>query len=247
MRKRHSYYIYIITNPNRTTLYIGVTNNLARRLVEHYANKGTTNSFAGKYYCYRLIYCEHFKYINTAIAREKELKKWNRKRKEELIASKNPDWKFYNEFYCKEWPPREKWGAYMEKFKLRKSKKTKKIPNNLISNNPICIYEDEEEVAMKSTEIAMKIEEELTIGSTLQQLETKINNQSKFTERERYLISLSILMATNQKEAFATQLQELPKQLFSEEEMEELFLQIGLYTGLATAKSARGVWESVRL
>lgn len=100
---------------------------------------------------------------------------------------------------------------------------------------------------MKSTEIAKKIEEELTIGSTLQRLETKINNQSKFTERERYLISLSILIATNQKEAFATQLQELPKQLFSEEEMEELFLQIGLRIGLAAAKSARGIWESVWL
>lgn len=55
------------------------------------------------------------------------------------------------------------------------------------------------------------------------------------------------MIATNKKEEFAKQLQELPKQLFSEEEMEELFLQIGLYTGLAAAKSARDIWESIWL
>ena len=65
-------------------------NNLARRLVEHYANRGKDTTFAGRYYAYNLIYCEYFQYVNQAIAREKELKGWIRLRKEELIATKNP-------------------------------------------------------------------------------------------------------------------------------------------------------------
>lgn len=113
MRKQHSYYVYILTNPKKTVLYIGVTNNLARRLVEHYANKGMNKSFASRYYTYNLIYCEHFKYVTRAIAREKELKKWNRQRKDELIATTNPNWTFKNDVYCGEWPPQKIWGDYL--------------------------------------------------------------------------------------------------------------------------------------
>ena len=123
------YYVYITTNPNRKVLYVGVTNNLARRLVEHYANKGTNRSFAGRCYAYSLIYCEHFQYINQAIAREKEIKKWNRKQKEALIVTKNPDWTFYNEQFCGEWPPSKVWGSYLENFKQKKSK-DKPSPTN---------------------------------------------------------------------------------------------------------------------
>src|SRR3979409_1680625 len=54
----HHYYIYIVTNPERNVLYTGVTNNLGIRLMEHYANRGNTKTFAGKYYCYNLIYYE---------------------------------------------------------------------------------------------------------------------------------------------------------------------------------------------
>ncbi len=50
------YYVYILTNPGKTILYIGVTNNLQRRLDEHRANKGKPTTFAGKYYCHKLIY-----------------------------------------------------------------------------------------------------------------------------------------------------------------------------------------------
>lgn len=93
----HNYYVYIITNSNKTVLYIGVTNNLTRRLKEHYANRGNKKTFAGRYYCNNLVYYEHFTYINQAINREKELKKWRREKKEFLITQQNPEWHFLNE------------------------------------------------------------------------------------------------------------------------------------------------------
>ena len=112
--RRHEYYVYIITNPNRKVLYVGVTNNVARRLVEHYANRGREKTFAGRYYCYCLVYVEQFKYINDAIAREKELKDWRRERKEELIKEFNPEWRFLNEEWCGEWPPEGQWKEYYD-------------------------------------------------------------------------------------------------------------------------------------
>lgn len=93
---KHNYFIYITTNPKRTVLYIGVTNDLERRLDEHFQRRGNSNSFAGKYFCYNLLYWEHYSDINFAIEREKELKKWSRKKKEALINSKNPSWNFLN-------------------------------------------------------------------------------------------------------------------------------------------------------
>ena len=90
------YYIYIITNPGRTTLYIGMTSNLGRRLQEHQKNKGNPETFAGRYYCYNLIYYEVYKTPTEAIEREKELKKWSWKKKEALINAVNPDWNFLN-------------------------------------------------------------------------------------------------------------------------------------------------------
>jgi len=71
---KHQYYIYIVTNPGRTVLYTGVTNNLPHRLIEHWMNRGDHKTFAGKYYCYNLIYLEEFQYIYNAIAIEKEIK-----------------------------------------------------------------------------------------------------------------------------------------------------------------------------
>ena len=94
--KKHQYFVYITTNPNKTVLYIGITNNLSRRLQEHYENRGKPPSFAGHFYCYNLVYFEEFKYVNKAIAREKQLKKWSRKKKDWLIAMKNPKWLFLN-------------------------------------------------------------------------------------------------------------------------------------------------------
>lgn len=93
----YNFYVYITTNPTKTVLYIGVTNDLTRRLQEHTENKGNKSSFAGKYYCHNLVYYEHFSDINYAIAREKELKTWSRAKKNALIVTANPDWIFLND------------------------------------------------------------------------------------------------------------------------------------------------------
>ncbi|WP_299502332.1 GIY-YIG nuclease family protein [Mucilaginibacter sp.] len=84
------------TNPEKTVLYIGVTNDLSRRLFEHTENKGNPKTFAGKYYCYNLVYFEHFTHIVFAIEREKQLKKLRREKKDALIDSFNPNWRFLN-------------------------------------------------------------------------------------------------------------------------------------------------------
>ena len=86
----YNFYIYIITNKISTVLYIGVTNNLKRRIFEH-KNK-LVPGFSMKYNLTKLLYYEHFDNINDAIHREKQLKKWNRKWKEELINKFNPRW-----------------------------------------------------------------------------------------------------------------------------------------------------------
>jgi len=93
----HNDFVYIVTNPAKTVLYIGVTNDLPTRLQQHYENKGQQKTFAGRYFCYNLIYWERFDYIQHAIEREKELKKWNRKKKENLINELNPEWRFFND------------------------------------------------------------------------------------------------------------------------------------------------------
>lgn len=85
-------YVYIMTNKSKSTLYIGVTNNLCRRFYEH-KNHLVRNSFTDKYNLEFCIYYEEYLYFDLAIKREKELKKWNRQKKEELINKKNPDWK----------------------------------------------------------------------------------------------------------------------------------------------------------
>ena len=77
-------------------MYVGVPNDLVRRLYEHKENKGDKKTFAGKYYCYNLVYYEHFSHIEHAIEREKEIKKWRREKKNTLIESLNPEWIFLN-------------------------------------------------------------------------------------------------------------------------------------------------------
>jgi len=92
----HHYYVYILTNPRKTVLYIGVTNSLVRRLREHYEQRGKKKTFTGRYYVHQLVYFEEFQWIQEAIAREKELKGWTRKKKDDLIASINPKWNSLN-------------------------------------------------------------------------------------------------------------------------------------------------------
>ncbi len=105
MNKNHEYYVYIVTNPERTVLYTGITNDLIRRIVEHWENRGIDKSFAGRYYCYNLIFYEQYKYVNDAIAREKEIKGWRREKKLKLIHAFNPSLTFLNAVVCDGWPP----------------------------------------------------------------------------------------------------------------------------------------------
>lgn len=96
MLKDQSYYIYIVTNINKT-LYIGMTNNLERRIKEH--RFGLCDGFTKKYKIYKLIYFEQFTDVKYAIHREKEIKKWRREKKVILIEKMNPDWRdLYNIF-----------------------------------------------------------------------------------------------------------------------------------------------------
>ncbi len=93
MIREHQYYVYIVASRSRT-LYVGVTNNLIRRVVQH--RKGDHDGFTAKYRIHRLVYFERFQYVRSAIAREKELKGWLRERKITLIAKMNPTW---HDFY----------------------------------------------------------------------------------------------------------------------------------------------------
>lgn len=94
MSRQHNYFVYISTNPRKSVLYIGVTNDLLTRLKQHYDNRGNTHSFAGEYYCYNLLFYERFQYVQHAIDREKEIKKLSRKEKETLIGEQNAEWAF---------------------------------------------------------------------------------------------------------------------------------------------------------
>jgi putative endonuclease len=86
-----SYFVYIITNKENGVLYIGVTNDLHRRIYEH-KNK-LIKGFSSKYSLDKLVYFEETGDIQSALNREKQLKKWNRSWKIELIERYNPEWK----------------------------------------------------------------------------------------------------------------------------------------------------------
>jgi putative endonuclease len=83
------YYVYLLSNPVRTVLYVGMTNGLRRRLQEH--RTGDADSFTGRYNVKDLVYYERFDTARAAINREKQLKRWRREKKEALIRSENPD------------------------------------------------------------------------------------------------------------------------------------------------------------
>ena len=86
----HQYYLYIITNKKNGVLYIGVTNNLERRMFEH-KNK-LIKGFSSRYNLDKLVYLEVYQYVEDAIKREKNMKKWKREWKVNLIVEDNPDW-----------------------------------------------------------------------------------------------------------------------------------------------------------
>ncbi len=86
-----NYWVYILASQRNGTLYVGVTNNLARRIYEH--KEKSIDGFTKKYNITQLVYAEVFQDINGAIYREKSIKKWNRAWKVRLIEEQNPDWK----------------------------------------------------------------------------------------------------------------------------------------------------------
>ena len=84
------YYVYILASKRNGTLYIGVTSNIKKRIFEHKNN--LIDGFTKKYSVHNLVFCEESKDIRSAIAREKQIKKWNRSWKIELIEKQNPSW-----------------------------------------------------------------------------------------------------------------------------------------------------------
>ena len=88
MKKKYRYYVYILTNAYNTVFYIGVTNNIVKRLFEH--KTGLVEGFTKKYRVKKLVYLEEYNDINEAIRREKQLKNWHRTWKINLIKKVNP-------------------------------------------------------------------------------------------------------------------------------------------------------------
>ena len=86
------YYVYILANVTGTVVYTGVTNDVVRRVYEHKHNIDP-NSFTAKYSVHKLVYYESTTSSYEASTREKQIKSWNRKRKNELVESMNPTWK----------------------------------------------------------------------------------------------------------------------------------------------------------
>jgi putative endonuclease len=98
--KEHGYFVYIMSSRSGT-LYIGMTNSIYRRALQH--KRGEIDGFSNKYRCNRLVYCESFDNVHKAIGREKQLKGWRRSKKIALIESKNLRWEDLA----------EKWGSQM--------------------------------------------------------------------------------------------------------------------------------------
>ncbi|MFC1521431.1 GIY-YIG nuclease family protein [Elusimicrobiota bacterium] len=86
-----NFFVYVLSNKGNTTLYIGVTNNLERRMWEH--KNGEAEGFSKKYPLTKLLHYEETVNIDAAITREKQLKNWHRNWKVNLIKAKNPDFK----------------------------------------------------------------------------------------------------------------------------------------------------------
>ena len=91
------YYVYILTNKNDSVMYIGVTNDLRRRLFEH--KNGQFEGFTKKYNVHKLVYFEEYSNVDDAITREKQLKQWRRFKKNLLVETQNPSWDDFGEYF----------------------------------------------------------------------------------------------------------------------------------------------------
>ena len=90
-----SYYVYLLTNWNNKVMYVGVTNDLARRIYEHKSK--LVPGFTEKYQVRKLVYFEETSDVEAALAREKEIKKWRREKKDALVIDRNPEWRDLSE------------------------------------------------------------------------------------------------------------------------------------------------------
>ncbi|NIA16461.1 MAG: GIY-YIG nuclease family protein [Nitrospiraceae bacterium] len=95
MPRTHRYFVYVLTNKNDKVMYVGMTNDLERRVYEHKAK--LLKGFTKKYNVSKLVYYEETGDVSTAIAREKEIKKWRREKKNRLVETLNPEWKDLSE------------------------------------------------------------------------------------------------------------------------------------------------------
>ena len=85
-----TYYVCILTNVKRNVMYVGVTNDLEKRVAEHRA--GTGGAFTRQYRVHTLVYAEEYQQIEDAIVREKQIKGWRRSKKDALVEAANPTW-----------------------------------------------------------------------------------------------------------------------------------------------------------
>ena len=86
-----TYYVYLLSNTTNTTVYVGVTRNLLKRVYEH-KHKLDPNSFTARYHIHKLVYFETTSDVHSAIEREKQIKSWSRARKNQLVDGINPRW-----------------------------------------------------------------------------------------------------------------------------------------------------------
>ena len=90
-----TYYVYLLTNWNNKVIYVGITNDLERRIYEH--KEKFVKGFTEKYNVNKLVYYEQTPDINAALNREKEIKKWHREKKNRLVVNTNPLWRDLSE------------------------------------------------------------------------------------------------------------------------------------------------------
>jgi putative endonuclease len=90
-----TYYVYLVTNWNNKVIYVGITNDLERRIYEH--KEKFVKGFTEKYNVNKLVYYEQTPDINAALNREKEIKKWRREKKNRLVVNTNPLWRDLSE------------------------------------------------------------------------------------------------------------------------------------------------------
>lgn len=100
--RQRLYYVYILASFSGT-LYVGMTNNIYTRVAQH--QEAIADGFTKKYGVCRLVYFEVFRYVNNAIAREKQIKGWRRSKKVALIESVNPEWRDLSKDFGKEFKP----------------------------------------------------------------------------------------------------------------------------------------------